>query len=148
MGLKYCNDKNDASVSELLRQDSIKPENYLMDFSYSSWQDYSDTGRSTGAYIIFYPGGTIDHGIFFPGPVDKSSAESEYNEACTAGMALSHYRMLINELLKKDPGIVTKEAPLIILNIKTAMCVDKNGNNTKNTRHIKRRVNYVRNGEN
>ena len=40
-----------------------------MPFSDSSWQDFPDTGRSTGAYIIFYQGGTIDHVIHVPGPV-------------------------------------------------------------------------------
>ena len=28
-----------------------------MDFSGSSWQDFPDTDRSTGAYIIFIQGG-------------------------------------------------------------------------------------------
>ena len=61
-----------------------------MDFSDSNLQDCPDTERSTEAYIIFYQGGTIDHGTHVPGPVAQSSAESEYNSACTAGMALAH----------------------------------------------------------
>ena len=48
-GLKYYADTNDAPVTDLLRQASIKAENHLMAFSDSSWQDCSDTGRSTGA---------------------------------------------------------------------------------------------------
>ena len=68
-GLKYYADMNYAPVSDLLRQDSIKTENHLMDFSDSSWQDCPDTGRSTGSYIIFYQGGTIDHITYVPGPV-------------------------------------------------------------------------------
>ena len=78
---------NDAPVTDLLRQASIKTENHLMDFSDSIWQDYPDTGRSTGAYIIFYQGGPIDHGTNVPIQVFKAGAESEYNAACTAGMA-------------------------------------------------------------
>ena len=54
-----------------------------MAISDSSWQDCPDTGRSTGEYIIFYQGGTIDHGTHGPGPVAQSSAKSEYNAACT-----------------------------------------------------------------
>ena len=73
MGLKYYADINDASVSNLLRQYGIKAENHLMDFSDSSWQDFSETGRIKGAYIIFYQGGTIDHGTHVPGPVAQSS---------------------------------------------------------------------------
>ena len=80
-----------------------------------------DTGRSIGVYIIFYHGGPIDHGTHVPGPVAQSSAESEYNAACISGMALAHFRMLINELLNEDPYMVTKEAPLIVLDRKLAM---------------------------
>ena len=87
---------NDAPVSDLLRQASIKTENQLVAFSDFSWQDCPDTGRSTGAYILFYQCGPIEHGTHVPGPVAQSSAESEYNTACTAGMALAHFRMLIH----------------------------------------------------
>ena len=68
-----------------------------MAFSDSSWKYCPDTGRSTGAYIIFYQGGTIDHGTHVPGPVAQSSAESEYNAACNAGMDLANSRRLIHE---------------------------------------------------
>ena len=77
-----------------------------MDFSDSSWQDCPETCRSTGSYIIFYQGGIIDHGTNVPKPVSQSSAEIEYNASCTSGMALAHFRMLIHELLNKDPEIV------------------------------------------
>ena len=106
MGLKYYADMNDAPVTYLLRKASIKNENHLMDFSGSSWQYFTETGRSTGACIIFYQGVTIDHCTHVPVPVSQSSAESEYNAACTEGMALAHFRMLIHELLNKDPEIV------------------------------------------
>ena len=36
-GLKYFTDMNDAPVTDLLRQASIKTENHLMDFYDSSW---------------------------------------------------------------------------------------------------------------
>ena len=81
MGLKYDADLNDAPVTDILRQANIKTKNYLMAFSVSSWQDCPDTGISTGAYIIFYQGGTIDHGTHVPVPVAQSSAEIEYNAA-------------------------------------------------------------------
>ena len=54
---------NDAPVSDLLRQGSIKTENHFMALSDSSCQDFPDTGRSTGAYIIFNQGETVDHGF-------------------------------------------------------------------------------------
>ena len=74
LGLKYYADLKDAPVYDLLRQANIKTKNHLMDFSDSSWQDFPDTGRSTGSYIILYQGGTIDNGTHVPGPVSQSSA--------------------------------------------------------------------------
>ena len=69
--LKYYVDMNGAPLSDLLKQASIKTENHLMYFCDSSWQYCPDTGISTGAYIIFYQGGPIDHGTHVPGPVDQ-----------------------------------------------------------------------------
>ena len=60
-------------------------------------------------------------------------------------MDLAHFRMLIHEFLNKDPDIVPEEAPLIILDSKSAVCMDKIGKDTKHTRHISRRVNVLRN---
>ena len=55
--------------------------------------------------------------------------------------------MLIHELLNEDTDMVPKEAPLIVLDSKYAMCMAKNGKDTKHTRHITRRIYFVRNGE-
>ena len=43
--------------------------------------------------------------------------------------------------------MVPKEAPLIVLNSESAMYMAKNGKDTKHTRHIARRMHFVRNGE-
>ena len=64
---------------------------------------------------------------------------------CRNGLA--HFRMLIHELLNKDPEIVPEEAPLIFLDSKSSMCVSNNGKDTKHARHIASRMNFVRNGE-
>ena len=56
--------------------------------------------------------------------------------------------MLIHKLLSKDPDRVPEEAPIIILNSKSGVCMAKNGNNSKHTWCISRRVNFVSNGEN
>ena len=92
--------------------------------------------------MIFYQGGPIDHDTHVPGPVSQYSAESEYNTEFTAGMALAYFIMLIHELLNKDPEIVPEEATLIVLYIKSDMCMSKNGKDTKNTRHIARRMHF------
>ena len=62
-------------------------------------------------------------------------------------MALAYFRVLIRELLNKDPDIFPEEAPLIVLDSKYAMYMAKNGKYTKHTRHIARRIHFVRNGE-
>ena len=104
--LNYHDDMNDSPLYDLLIQTIIKNENQLMAFYDSSWQDCPDTERITWEYIIFYQGGSIDHDTHFIGPFDQSSSEIDYNTACTSGMDLAHFRMLINELLNKDPDIV------------------------------------------
>ena len=77
------------------------------------------------------------------GPVSQSGAESEYNAACTAGMALVHFRMLIHEFLNKDTDIVPEEDPLNTLDRKSAMCMANNDNDTKHIRHITRRIHFL-----
>ena len=49
--------------------------------------------------------------------------------------------------MNKDPYIVLEYAPLTILDSKSDICMSNNGNYTKHTRHIAKRLNFVRNGE-
>ena len=58
-------------------------------------------------YSLYAPDWETGTGTHVPVPVAKSSAESEYNAACTAGMALAHFRMLIHKWLNKNTYIVT-----------------------------------------
>ena len=74
--LKSYDDMNDVPVSDLSRQASIETENQLMAFSDSSWKYCTDTGSSTGVYIIYYQVGPIEHGTHVPGPVAQSIVES------------------------------------------------------------------------
>ena len=121
--MNYYVNINDAPASDLLRKGIIETENYLMDLSDFSWQDCPDTVKSTGVYIKIYQCGPIDHGTHVPGPVPQSGAEIEYNTSCTAVMGLEHFRMLTHELLNKDPVIVPKEAPLVLLDSNSVMCI-------------------------
>ena len=68
--------------------------------------------------------------------------KSDYNSAYTAGMDLAHSSMLINEFLNKDPDIFPYESPQIILDIKSAVFMAKNGKGTKHTRHITRIMHF------
>ena len=118
-----------------------------MVFSDSSCKNCPYTVRITEGYIAFYQGGPIDHFTHVTGVVAQSSAESDYNTASTVGMYLAHFRMLKIVLLNKDPYVVPEQAPLIILDRKSAIPMDKNDKDTKHTRHISRRINFVRNGK-
>ena len=60
---------------------------------------------------------------------------------------LSTFQDAIHDFLNKDPYIVLEESPLIVLDSKSAMCMAKNGEYTKHTRHIARRIHFVRNGK-
>ena len=62
-------------------------------------------------------------------------------------MSLAHFSMLIYELLNKDPDIVPEEALMVVLDSKSAMCMANTGKYIKHTRHIARRMHFVRNGE-
>ena len=62
-------------------------------------------------------------------------------------MDLTHLSILIHELLNKDPDIVPEEATLIVLDRKYSMGMAKNGKDIKHTRHILRRMYFIRNGE-
>ena len=55
-------------------------------------------------------------------------------------MALAHSRMLVCELLNKDPDIVTEYDPIIILYSKSSVCMANNIKDTKHKSHISRRV--------
>ena len=63
LSLNYYSDKKDLPLSDLLKRGSIKTENKLIPFSYSSWKDFPYNGIIKGVYIIFYHGGTVDHVI-------------------------------------------------------------------------------------
>ena len=63
-------------------------------------------------------------------------------------MALANFRMLNHELLNTDPDLVPEQAPLIVLDSKSAICMANNGKDTKHTRHIARIMHFVSNGEN
>ena len=104
--LKYYARIQDEPIYDLLRQDIINTENQLMVLSDSIWQNCPDNGRSTGEYIVFYQGWTIDYCIHVTCPFAQSSSESKYNAACTIWMALAQYRMLNIELLNKYPDLV------------------------------------------
>ena len=91
LALKYHTDMKDSPLYDLSRQANIDTNNQLMALSDYSWQDCLENVRSTGEYMIFYQGGTIEHCTHVPVSVDQSSSESQYNAACTTGLALGKH---------------------------------------------------------
>ena len=77
-----------------------------MVFYDSRFQDFPHTEKSTESHILFYEGGPSDHCKNVPVTVAQSSAEIDYNAACTAGMALAHFRILNNGLLNKNIDVI------------------------------------------
>ena len=75
LGLRYYAKIEDSLIYDLFRQAIIDTDNQLMVFSDYIWQDYPDTGRSTGGYILFYQGGTMDNCTHVTGPVAQPSSE-------------------------------------------------------------------------
>ena len=63
-------------------------------------------------------------------------------------MILAHSSMLIHELLNNNPDIVPEEAPLIIFDSKSVVCIAKNIKGDNHKIYIARRVHFIRNHEN
>jgi hypothetical protein len=146
LGLKYYFNFEDSPLHDILHHHKIDCRRFLATFSDSSWQDCPDTGRSTACYTVTYMGGVIDHTTHMPAIVALSSAEAEYNGACTASMATDHHRMMLNELEKLDPDANPSPIPLLMDSI-SAIAMSKSIKDTKRTRHIQRRMHYVREAE-
>ena len=54
LGLMYYANIEDVPLSDISRKDIIRTNNQLVLFYDSRWKVCLDTGRSTGAYIVFY----------------------------------------------------------------------------------------------
>ena len=63
-------------------------------------------------------------------------------------MSLEHFSVLIHGFLNKDPDTVPEEAPLVVLDSKSAMCMENSGKDIKHTSHIARIMHLLRNGKN
>ena len=51
---------------------------------------------------------------------------------------------MTNELMNKEIYVFLEQSPLIVLDNKPSMCMEKKGKYTKRTRHISRRMAFVR----
>jgi hypothetical protein len=144
LGIKFYSNYLSSPLLTTLKNEQLLQSHPFFAFSDSSWNDDVDRGRSTGCYIITYMGGIVDHSSNLPTPVALSSAEAEYNEGCLAMMATSHLCMLLAELEGVDEENLDPTS--IYLDSKSAIAMGNSFKDTKHTRHILRRYNYVREG--
>jgi len=144
LGIKFYSNYLSSPLLTTLKNEQLLQSHPFFAFSDSSWNDDVDRGRSTGCYIITYMGGIVDHSSNLPTPVALSSAEAEYNEGCLAMMATSHLRMLLAELEGVDEENLDPTS--IYFDSKSAIAMGNSFKDTKHTRHILCRYNYVKEG--
>ena len=96
-GIKFYHRKKDSPIYQVINDAKVDyPLNHMVTFTDASWQDCTDTGRSTCGRISFFHGGAIDHASYTPVPVPvaMSSGEAEYLGAAGAAIAAAHLRVL------------------------------------------------------
>ena len=97
--IQYYSILNTSPLHNTLQEAKIGLNDKLtVTFTDASWQDCVGTGKSTGGYVTFKSGGSIDHMSHLPIPVALSSEEAEYLAASVACTAAQHIRMLNYDL--------------------------------------------------
>ena len=145
MGIRFYSPDEQPAIHRLVH--SVEPTfdftmNPVIVFTDSSWQDCPDTSRSTGCYLIYLFGSLVDAASFVPNPIALSSAEAEYNACAFALTAALHVKQVYNKMNKLHP-----DAPLTIpmfVDSSSAIAMMNNDKDTKRTRHIQRRIHFVR----
>ena len=66
IGIKYYVDWKSSPIYDTLKQNDISMGHWLLGLYHSSWEDFPDTGWSTGAYILFRQGRVVDYSSFVP----------------------------------------------------------------------------------
>ena len=140
LGLRFYHKFGDSPLHETLKQIDQNAVHPLVGFQNSSWQDCPDTGRSTGSYINYVQGGAADFLSFLLAPVAVSSAESENNAGAVPSMAMSHLRMLWNEINDLDPDITWTPPIQMYCDNTGAVALANSEKDSKAQRHVKRRL--------
>ena len=141
-GLRYYANLADSPFTKLLASFDGPTDYPLVLCTDASWQDCPDTSRSTGCYMLFAQGGIVDAASFVPNPIALSSAESEYNAGAFGVTAAQHVRQLFQELHGLEP-----DTPLsipLVMDSSSAIAIASKSRDTRHTRHIQRRIHFVR----
>jgi hypothetical protein len=147
LGLKFYSDITMSPITRLLSSNGISLNNPLCTFTDSSWNDDTDTGRSSGCFMIFYMGGVVELSSNMPDPVALSSAEAEYNEACLACMATAHLKQFLEDLELPFADDNRSKKPIqILIDNRSTVDMGASFKDTQRTQHMMRRYHYVREG--
>ena len=145
LGLKFYSPEEKPPIQNLLAKTNpdFKFEDYpIILFSDSSWQDCPDTSRSTGCYLLYIYGSLADGASFVPNPVAMSSAQAEYNACAFATIMGLHVVQVFNKFHNTHADSPVTMA--LFVDSSSAIAMMKNEKDSKQTRHIQRRVHFVR----
>jgi hypothetical protein len=147
LGLKFYSDITMSPITSLWSSNEIFLDHPLCTFTDSSWNDDTDTGRSSGCFMIFYMGGVVEHSSNMPDSVALSSAEAEYNEVCLACMATAHLKKFLEDLELPFADDKKSKKPIqIFIDNMSAVDMGASFKDTQRTQHMMRRYHYVREG--
>ena len=144
-GLKFYPPGYEPPIYDVVRR--CEPEfNFdlhpILIFCDSSWQDCPDTGRSTGAFYVYLNGSLVSATTFVPIPVAQSSAEAEYN-ACAFALTESIYVKHVWNFLH-GRHLDTPITFAVFCDSKSAITMINCDHVTRHSRHIERRVHFVK----
>ena len=145
LGLRFYSPKEEPPIQKLLLKTNpeFKFKDYpIILFSDSSWQDCPDTSRSTGCYLTYINGSLVDGASFVPNPIAMSSAQAEYNACAFATIMGLHVTQVYNKFHNAHADSPITMA--IFVDSSSAIAMMKNEKDSKQTRHIQRRVHFVR----
>ena len=145
IGLRFYSSNEKPAIQQLLTKTNpdFKFEDHpIILFSDSSWQDCPDTSRSTGCYLVYIYGSLVDGASFVPTPIAMSSAQAEYNACAFATIMGMHVIQVFNKFhnLHADSPLTMA----LFVDSSSAIAMMKNEKDSKKTRHIQRRVHFVR----
>ena len=149
--IKYYANVEDSPTYEICKKHKIEMSE-ILGFSDSSWQDFPDTGRSTGGYKIFVQGGLVEANSTMPVPVALSSAEAEYMGSCNLGAMVCHLRELLYDFMhlgREDydrSGTYGKTPSILLIDNQATIAMSKNYQVTAKNRHVGHCWHFVRRG--
>ena len=144
-GIKFYPLESNPPIYDLIRrnQPEFDFEAFpVIIFCDSSWQDCPDTSRSTGAYYVYLNGSLVASATFVLLPVPQSSAEAEYN-ACAFALTESIYTKQVWNFLN-DKHLDSPLTFAMFTDSESAIAMIDCDHVTKNSRHIDRRIHFVK----